>query len=99
MQRSDKSSNDIKLVQRIDPRTVRNNISALRLLIRTVHPGNPDEQNSSVLTGELIRQFERIRLAAVKQNRSDVERARQFAVMWFKRDPSSHHEKCVFTMI
>jgi integrase len=48
------------------PGTVRNNISALRLLIRTVHPGNPDTQNSSVLTGELIRQFERIRLAAVK---------------------------------
>ena len=48
------------------PGTVRNNISALRLLIRTVHPGNPDEQNSSILTGELIRQFERIRLAVVK---------------------------------
>jgi integrase len=48
------------------PGTVRNNISALRLLIHAVHPGNPDEQNSSVLTGELIRQFERIRLAAVK---------------------------------
>src|SRR4029453_14966095 len=48
------------------PATVRNNISALRLLIHTVHSGNPDEQNSSVLTGELIRQFERIRLAAVK---------------------------------
>lgn len=48
------------------PGTVRNNISALRLLIRAVHPGNPDEQNSSVLTGELIQQFERIRLAAVK---------------------------------
>jgi len=48
------------------PGTVRNNISALRLLIRVVHPGNPDEQNSSVLTGELIQQFERSRLAAVK---------------------------------
>src|SRR6266481_2479719 len=47
------------------PGTVRNNISALRLLIRAVHPGNPDEQNSSVLTGDLIRQFERSRLAAV----------------------------------
>lgn len=48
------------------PGTIRNNISALRLLIRSVHPGDPDAQNSSVLTGELIRQFERIRLAAVK---------------------------------
>ena len=48
------------------PATVRNNISALRLIIRTVHSGDPDEQKSSVLTGELIRQFERIRLAAAK---------------------------------
>ena len=48
------------------PGTVRNNISALRLLVRTVHPGDPDAQNSSILTGELIQQFERIRLAAVK---------------------------------
>ena len=35
------------------PGTVRNNISALRLLVRTVHPGDPDAQNSSILTGEL----------------------------------------------
>ena len=53
--------------------TVRNNISALRLIIRTVLPGDPDTQNSSVLTGDLIRQFERIRLGAV---RSEPERRR-----------------------
>jgi integrase len=55
------------------PGTVRNNISALRLLIRTVHRGDPDIQNASVLTGELIRQFERIRMAAA---RSEPERRR-----------------------
>ena len=33
------------------PGTIRNNVSALRLLIRSVHPGGPDAQNSSVLTG------------------------------------------------
>jgi integrase len=55
------------------PATIRNNISALRLLIRSVHPGDPDAQNSSVLTGELIRQFERIRMAAAK---SEPERRR-----------------------
>jgi integrase len=48
------------------PGTVRNNISAFRLLVRTVYPGDPDAQNSSILTGDLIRQFERVRLAAVK---------------------------------
>ena len=55
------------------PGTIPNNVSALRLLIRSVHPGDPDAQNSSVLTGELIRQFERIRMAAAK---SEPERRR-----------------------
>lgn len=48
------------------PNTVRNNSSALRLIVRTVHAGDPDSQSSSVLTAELIRQFERIRMAAAK---------------------------------
>jgi len=55
------------------PGTIRNNVSALRLLIRSIHPGDSDAQNSSVLTGELIRQFERIRMAAAK---SEPERRR-----------------------
>jgi integrase len=46
--------------------TVRNNSSALRLIVRAVHAGNPDNQSSSVLTAELIRQFDRIRITSVK---------------------------------
>src|SRR5262249_45637901 len=46
--------------------TVRNNSSALRLIVRTVTAGDPDRQSSSVLTAELIRQFDRIRMAAAK---------------------------------
>jgi len=45
------------------PATLRNNSSAIRLLVRTVHGGDPDAKSSSVLTGDLIRQFERIRMA------------------------------------
>jgi integrase len=48
------------------PATIRNNISALRLLIRTVHRGEPDVQSSSVLTGDLVRQFEQMRIRDVK---------------------------------
>jgi integrase len=48
------------------PSTIRNNSSALRLLVRTVHGGDPDAQSSSVLTGDLIRQLERIRIADAK---------------------------------
>src|SRR5437667_12336394 len=44
------------------PATIRNNISALRLLVRTVRGGDPDAQSSSVLTGDLIRQFERTKI-------------------------------------
>ena len=46
--------------------TVRNNSSALRLIVRTVHAYNPDNQSPSVLTAELIRQFDRIRIATAK---------------------------------
>jgi site-specific recombinase XerC len=48
------------------PGTVRNNISALRLIIRTVHGGDPDVQSSSVLTADLLRRFERARMAGGK---------------------------------
>ncbi len=48
------------------PATVRNNSSAIRLLVRTVHGGDSDAKSSSVLTGDLIRQFERIRMAGAK---------------------------------
>ena len=37
------------------PATIRNNISALRMLVRTVHRGDPDVCSSAILTGELIR--------------------------------------------
>jgi integrase len=48
------------------PATIRNNISALRLLVRTVRGGDPAAQSSSVLTGDLIRQFERIKISGAK---------------------------------
>ena len=46
------------------PNTIRNNSSALRLIVRTVRACDPDTQSSSVLTAELIRQLERIRMAS-----------------------------------
>ena len=48
------------------PATIRNNVSALRMLVRTVHGGDPDMRSSSILNGELIRQFERIRIVDAK---------------------------------
>ncbi|SRR6266542_85020 len=78
------------------PATIRNNISALRMLVRTIHSGDPDLHSSSILTGELIRQFERIRMVAAKTEparrrtrasiRSYVVQARSLVAprkMWF----------------
>jgi integrase len=48
------------------PSTIRNNSSALRLLVRTARGGDPDAHSAAVLTGDLIRQFERIRIAEAK---------------------------------
>jgi len=48
------------------PATIRNNSSALRLIIRTVHGGDPDAQSSLVLTADLLRRFERARMAGAK---------------------------------
>ena len=44
------------------PRTVQCNARSLRLIVRTVHSGNPDEKPTSVLTAGLIREFEKRRI-------------------------------------
>ena len=48
------------------PATIRNNIGALRMLVRTVHGGDPDLKSSAVLTAALIQEFERRRIADAK---------------------------------
>jgi len=55
--------------------TVRNNSNSLRLLVRTVSGGDPDEKSSSVLTADLIRRFEAIRMTAVT-TQAERQRAR-----------------------
>ena len=44
------------------PSTIRGNASSLRLIVRTVHGGNPDEKPTTILTDNLIREFEKRRL-------------------------------------
>jgi hypothetical protein len=55
------------------PTTIRNNVSALRLLLRTVYETAADGQSSSVLTADLIRSFQRTRLASAN---TEAERRR-----------------------
>lgn len=46
--------------------TIRNNISAFRMLVRAIHGGNPDARSSSVLNGNMIREFERVRITGAE---------------------------------
>jgi len=50
------------------PRTIQCNARSLRLIVRTVHGGNPDEKSTSVLTASLIREFEKRRIQRVEEN-------------------------------
>jgi len=49
------------------PTTVRSNSRSLRMIVRTVHPGDPDERSTSALTADLIREFEKRQLARVEK--------------------------------
>ena len=41
------------------PDTVRSNVRSMRMLVKTVHPGDPDTKPTSLLTANLIREFEK----------------------------------------
>jgi integrase len=45
------------------PRTVQCNARSLRIILRTVHGGDPDSLSTMLLTADLIRQFEKLRIA------------------------------------
>jgi integrase len=49
------------------PSTVRGNARSLRNIVRTVHGGDADSKPSSVLTANLIREFERRRISAAER--------------------------------
>jgi hypothetical protein len=49
------------------PGTIRSNIRSLRMIIKTVHAGNPDSKSTSVLTANLIREFEKRQLERAKE--------------------------------
>jgi len=49
------------------PRTIRGNVRALRLIVKNVHNGDPDQKPTTVLTSGLIRDFEKRRLQRVEK--------------------------------
>src|SRR5258705_4287628 len=57
------------------PRTIRGNVRSLRLIVRTVHRGDADQKPTTVLTGGLIRKFEKRRLQQAEQLATAARRA------------------------
>jgi integrase len=57
------------------PATVRSNIRSLRMIVKTVLRGDPDDKPTSVLTAGLIREFEKKQLARAEQRSTPATRA------------------------
>jgi integrase len=57
------------------PGTIRSNMRSLRMLIKTVHGGDPDSKSSSVLTAKLIREFEKRQIERAEKRGTPATRA------------------------
>src|SRR5439155_2185029 len=57
------------------PGTIRSNVRSLRMVIKTVHGGDPDSKSSSVLTANLIREFEKRQLERAEKRATPATRA------------------------
>src|SRR5262245_59069237 len=56
------------------PGTIRSNVRSLRMVIKTVHSGDPDNKPTSILTANLIRDFEKRQLERVEKRTAGVSR-------------------------
>ena len=56
------------------PDTVRSNIRSLRMIVKTVLSGDPDEKPTSVLTAALIRDFEKKQIARAEKDSTPATR-------------------------
>src|SRR3981081_167546 len=57
------------------PRTVQCNARALRLIVKTVHGGDPDSKPTSVLTAGLVREFEKRRIQAAQKRATHINQS------------------------
>ena len=56
------------------PATIRSNVRSLRMIVKTVHSGDPDIKPTSILTANLIREFEKRQLERVEKRPAGVSR-------------------------
>jgi integrase len=70
------------------PDTVRSNVRSLRMIVKTVHPGDPDTKPTSLLTASLIREFEKRQFESA-QKRATAE-TRAIAIQRVRSSTSSY---------
>ena len=56
------------------PATIRSNVRSLRMIVKTVHSGDPDIKPTSILTANLIREFEKRQLERIEKRPAGVSR-------------------------
>ena len=57
------------------PGTIRSNVRSLRMIMKTVHGGNPDSKSTSVLTANLIREVEKRQLERAEKRATPATRS------------------------
>ena len=57
------------------PSTIRSNARSLRMIVKTVHRGDPDQKLTALLTANLIREFEKQQLERAEKRSTAAARA------------------------
>jgi len=57
------------------PSTIRSNVRSLRMIVKTVHGGDPDAKPTSLLTANLIREFEKRQIGSAEKRATVATRS------------------------
>ena len=55
--------------------TIRSNVRSLRMIVRTVHGGDPDQKSTAVMTANLIREFEKRQVDSAEKRATAATRS------------------------
>jgi len=57
------------------PATIRSNVRSLRMIVKTVHGGDPDQKSTALLTANLIREFEKRQIERAEKRSTPATRS------------------------
>ena len=70
------------------PDTVRSNVRSLRMIVKSVHSGDPGTKPTSILTANLIRDFEKRQIERIEKRAAGLSRL--FAVQRVRTSTASY---------